>query len=243
MALDIMEPVRPMVEECVLDLAVQRSFRKADFTETSDGNCRLLAPLTHELASMMPIWAQRLAPIAEKVAHSLGQAMAGKYVAVTPLTRKSHRQAAALVKARKATMRGVAANKRDHQRPTGKAAPTLWSCPDCGGSVSDPRRVRCDACVDGDPRHAPGVRKARGTAISSRKRAIREWEEANPDAAYDPEFFRRDVLPRLGSVKLADIMAAAGISKGYASQVRAGKATPHVSTWGALARLVGARMP
>ncbi len=39
-------------------------------------------------------------------------------------------------------------------------------------------------------------------------------------------------------MKLADIMAAAGISKGYASNVRAGKFTPHVSTWGALADLV-----
>ncbi len=71
-------------------------------------------------------------------------------------------------------------------------------------------------------------------------RAIREWEEANPDVAYDPDLFRREILPGLASVKLADIMAAAGISKGYASNVRAGKFTPHVSTWGALARLVGA---
>jgi hypothetical protein len=35
-------------------------------------------------------------------------------------------------------------------------------------------------------------------------------------------------------VKLTDIMAATGFSKGYASHVRAGKYTPHVSTWEAL---------
>jgi len=239
LALDIMEPVRPEVDGFVLDLLERRTFRKVEFTETPEGHCRLRAPLTHELAELMPTWAQALAPIAEKVAHTLGQAMEGKYQAATPLTRSRNKSAQAVIKARKATMRGVTANKRDHQRPAGNPAPTLWSCPDCGGPVTDPRRVRCDACIDADPRHAPEVRKARGVAISSRKRALREWDEANPDATYDPELYRREILPRLGSVKLADITAAAGISKGYASQVRAGKATPHVSTWGALARLVG----
>jgi|SRR5271166_3786338 len=106
-----------------------------------------------------------------------------------------------------------------------------------------PKEFRRDACIDADPRHGPEVRKARGDAIASRKRAIREWDEANPDIAYDPDLFRREILPGLVSIRLTDIMAAAGISKGYASQIRAGKATPHVSTWGALARLVGARMP
>jgi len=56
---------------------------------------------------------------------------------------------------------------------------------------------------------------------------------------YDPDYFRREILPKLAKVKLAEIMAAAGISKGYASQVRAGKYTPHVSTWAALGQLAG----
>jgi len=46
------------------------------------------------------------------------------------------------------------------------------------------------------------------------------------------DLFRREILPGLASVKPADIMAAAGILKGYASNVRAGKFTPHVLTWG-----------
>jgi hypothetical protein len=71
---------------------------------------------------------------------------------------------------------------------------------------------------------------------------LAEWERANPGVAYDPDLFRREILPGLASVKLADIMAAAGISKGYASNVRAGKYTPHVSTWKGLAEL-GRRMP
>jgi integrase len=52
----------------VLDLLERRTFRKAEFTESSDGHVRLLAPLTHELAETMPLWAKSLGPIAEHVA-------------------------------------------------------------------------------------------------------------------------------------------------------------------------------
>ena len=55
---------------------------------------------------------------------------------------------------------------------------------------------------------------------------------------YDPEYFRREILPGLAIVKLSEIMEAAGISKAYASEVRRGIYEPHVSTWGALSGLV-----
>jgi hypothetical protein len=56
-------------------------------------------------------------------------------------------------------------------------------------------------------------------------------DKANPGAVYDPELFRREILPRLGTVPLAEIMAVAGCSKASASDYRRGKRTPHVSTW------------
>ncbi|MGA2805584.1 MAG: hypothetical protein ABSF89_14555 [Acidimicrobiales bacterium] len=54
---------------------------------------------------------------------------------------------------------------------------------------------------------------------------------------------QRDTLPRLGTVKLSEIVKATGLSKSYASQVRAGKFTPHVSTWRAFDELVGVTQP
>jgi hypothetical protein len=39
-------------------------------------------------------------------------------------------------------------------------------------------------------------------------------------------------------VKLSEIAEAAGCSKASASDIRRGKLTPHVSTWGALGALV-----
>jgi CRISPR-associated endonuclease Cas1 len=72
LALDLMEPVRPEVDGFVLDMVERRTFRKAEFTETSDGHVRLLAPLTHELAETMPQWAKSLAPIADYLESDLG---------------------------------------------------------------------------------------------------------------------------------------------------------------------------
>lgn len=238
LALDLIEPVRPAVDEFVLDLLEQRTFRKVEFTETQEGHARLRAPLTHDLAESLPMWAELVAPMAERVAHDLGKAMVGKYQPATPLTRSRSHAAAAAVKVRKAAATTAASSTASRQRPSGQAATTMWSCPGCGGAVTNPRHVRCDACIKGDPRQTPEIRGRRGAAIASRKRALREWEEANPTVEYDPELFQREILPGLVGVKLAEIVEAIGFSKSYASGIRAGKQTPHVSTWGALAGLV-----
>ena len=240
LALDLMEPVRPEVDAFVLEMVERRTFRKAEFTETSDGHVRLLAPLTHELAETMPQWAKSLGPIAEHVAHVFGKAMDGTYSAATPLTSRRHRDAQAVVKARKVEASRRASAGRVLQRPSVQpAALALWTCPDCGGAVTNPRHVRCDACIAADPAQAPEIRGRRGAAIAARKRALSEWDKANPGTVYDPELFRRDILPKFANVRLSEIAEAAGCSKAYASDIRRGKWTPHVSTWRALAELAG----
>jgi hypothetical protein len=235
-----MEPVRPEVDAFVLDMIERRTFRKVEFIETSEGHVRLRSPLTHELAETMPQWAKSLGPIAEHVAHVFGKAMAGTYSAATPLTSRRLRDAQAVVQARKVEATRRAAAGRVLQRPAAQpAALPLWTCPDCGGAVTNPRHVRCEACIAADPAQAPEIRGRRGAAISARKRALTEWDNVNPDTVYDPELFRREILPRLGTVPLAEIMVAAGCCKASASDYRRAKRTPHVSTWAALAELVG----
>jgi CRISPR-associated endonuclease Cas1 len=243
LALDIMEAVRPAVEAFVLRLVAERTFRKLDFVETSDGHVRLRAPLTHTLAGTLPEWREGLAPVAEHVASLLGSVMAGKYHAVTPLTGSNVRDAQAVVKARKAAARQAARSTIARQQPASEpVALPLWTCPGCGGPVTNHRHVRCETCIAADPAQAPEVRGRRGAAIAARKRALAEWEQANPGTVHDPEIFRRDILRGLATVKLSEITATTGLSKSSASQVRAGKWTPHVSTWPALAELAGVKL-
>ncbi len=187
----------------------------------------------------MPQWARSLGPIAEHVAHVFGKAMAGTYTAATPLTRSRTRTAQAVVKARKESARTAATSSTALQKPSGATTPTLWTCPDCGGAVTDRLHVRCDACIAADSAQTPEIRGRRGAAISARKRALTEWELANPGVSYDPELFRREILPRLRTVKLSEIVEAIGCSKASASDIRRGKRTPHVSTWAALDGLIG----
>ena len=243
MALDIVEPVRPAVEEIVLDLLAHRTFKKSDFAQLDDGHCRLMAPLTHELCEQLPRLRSLVAPVAEKVAHTLGDALAGKYVPVTPLTGRRSREAAAVVKARKAVARGAAGAGGPRQRPGAPAPMPLYACPACGGRVANARHVRCEACNAKDPRQTPAVRASRGRAIAARKRALREQGDAGLPAHCDAGWYRSEVLPRLVGVKLREIMEAAGCSKGYASVLRRGDYLPHVSTWRQLARLAGVPLP
>ena len=44
------------------------------------------------------------------------------------------------------------------------------------------------------------------------------------------DLFLREILPRLATVKLSEIVEAIGCSKASASEIRRGKRTPHVST-------------
>jgi hypothetical protein len=69
-----------------------------------------------------------------------------------------------------------------------------------------------------------------------------EWDKANPGTVHDPELFRREILPRLRTVPLAEIIEAIGCSKASASDIRRGKRTPHVSSWARLAALAGAEI-
>ena len=39
-------------------------------------------------------------------------------------------------------------------------------------------------------------------------RSLAKWEQDNPGTVHDPEWFRRDVLPRLARVKLSEIAEA-----------------------------------
>jgi hypothetical protein len=104
--------------------------------------------------------------------------------------------------------------------------------------VTNPRHVRCKACIAANPAQAPEIRGRRGAAIAAYKRALSDWDKADPGAVYDPELFRRDILPRLQTVTLAEVAEAAGCSKEYASDIGRGEWAPHVSTWRALANLV-----
>ena len=227
-ALDLIEPIRPAIDAYVIELLAQRTFKKSDFYETPDGNCRLLAPLTHQLAETMSLWAKELAPWAEEIAHKFGNSLNVNYQPVTTLTKTKSKTAQAVTKARKENAQTRASKP---QKPRNKVTTSQWTCPDCAAPVTNHRHVRCDNCINNDPKQTKEIRSRRGAAIAARKQAIKEWEQSGLGETYDPNYFKDHILQQLKTVKLADIVQATGLSKSYASQIRNGIYEPHMSVW------------
>jgi hypothetical protein len=66
-----MEPVRPAVDTYLLRLLQTKTFHRADFFENRQGACRVLSPLSQQLAQTGARWAQAVGPVAEQVARAL----------------------------------------------------------------------------------------------------------------------------------------------------------------------------
>jgi len=221
LVLDLIEPARGTVEAMVLGWSTRRAFRKADFVELPSGEIRLLAPLSHEFTeTLLPLLRDRLAPVAEQVAATLSDLAPGVISVPTPLTRSRRKTS------RATSLLAV----RQTPRRTAPATTGGWSCPDCGAQVTNPQRIRCDACVAADPTNSVEIRGRRGKAIAARRAQAAAWEAAGGAGTFDPTDWAR-IQPQLVAVKLADIVAATGFSKSFASVVRAGKSRPHPSHW------------
>jgi hypothetical protein len=71
MACDVMEAVRPAVDRWFREYVAARAFRRQDFVELTNGQCRLGPAIASELAQTATRWAQLLAPVVEQVAGAL----------------------------------------------------------------------------------------------------------------------------------------------------------------------------
>lgn len=91
--------------------------------------CRVLPPLTHSLADTTLLWAQRVAPVAERMAAMLAQAPGAKiHRSMTPLTGGTRSRA-----------KGGRARAQRVPRPRKRSTR-------CGNPVPHKRRSLCDAC-------------------------------------------------------------------------------------------------
>ncbi len=189
LVLDLLEPLRPVVEAHVLNLLRSRFFRASNFQEARQGACRLLPPLTHELAEHLPAHARAVAPLAETVAHALADSSPGRIELRTPLTRAN-------------TVRAQEHGARSTKR-TKLAQVQAATCRNCGAALAETRRQLCSTCWpatrtalatqasrqraaklaelrrDGtDPTNTTEARARRSQALSERKKEQLAWDAA-----------------------------------------------------------------
>ncbi len=224
LVLDLLEPVRPLVDAAVLRLLGRRYFRASDFHETAQGACRLLPPLSHELAEHLPTYARAIAPIAEHVAHALASTSPGQIELRTPLTRSN---------TTRAQQPGARSARRSGSQSPPKVSPT---CRNCGNALAESRRQLCPACwpvtraaiattagrdraaklarlrcEGADPTNTAEARAQRSQALSARKRQQLAWEAARPGSDLTATDLAERVLPALRDVPLSAIQAATGL--------------------------------
>jgi CRISPR-associated endonuclease Cas1 len=247
LALDLMEAVRPEVDAYLLRMLQRQVFRYGDFFETREGVCRVLPPLVRVLASTAPEWARRIAPVAEWLSRELAKTSGSRIRSVpTPLTQSRRSEG------REGVRRGP------RKEPKGPAPKLLAFCRTCGAELPSPERVHCDACVpkvreeatrkltvagpralarlraEGkDPSHGGEAARKRAESLRRRQQEAEEWERIHGDG-FDPEVFRREILPKLAGVPLSRMVKATGLSKLYCSLIRRGVYVPHPRHWEAL---------
>jgi len=256
LALDLLEPVRPAVDEFVLRLLVRETFDRDDFFELRDGSCRLLAPMTERLAETGPRWAELVTPWAERAARLFDQSAALGAQGPVAGARGADRDDGRL------RLPKLLRAWPGDGTPPQPLRPQLVTdrCRGCGGAVPKglKRRLYCDACLPGlakigsdratavlRERQAAGLtsgatemrrRKRLGAARSRRVAEMRAWERAHPTSP-NPHVFAESILPKLAGVSPRAVCDATGLSISYSRRVLQGRYVPHPMHWSALGDL------
>jgi CRISPR-associated protein Cas1 len=163
MVLDLIEPLRPVVDDFCFDLLRRRPLKKADLHEDARGVVRLRAPLTHEIVEGSATWQKKLGRVVEEVASLLGKASPYDVNVPSVLTRDKYRKAtresvkkspaAEEVKKRGPNSGGISSPAKKKQHATAAPRVALFrACVECG--VILPREVDriatrakyCDPC-------------------------------------------------------------------------------------------------
>jgi CRISPR-associated endonuclease Cas1 len=235
LACDIMEAVRPSVDAWLLDWIMREPFRRSDFFEERNGNCRLLRTLTAKLSETVSVWGKLVAPWAEYVAHTLWAttSRAGRAPIPTRLTQQHRREAKGGLPA------PVAIPKPDRIcRGCGKTIRAGRSdCGKCAIGGATKRLVEASR-IGRVAAHTPEARAKEGKSQRRHFIARSSWAASSQPSWLTYETYCEKIQPQLAEVSSSAIASTIGVSRWYAGKIRRGHC-PHPRHWAALAKLVG----
>ncbi len=192
LALDLLEVLRPHVEHYVLRLAAGHTFRAADFHETVEGKCVLLPPLTHTFADTMAEWARVIAPVAEQVAHTLGDTSTARIRRRTPLTQQNTRNEQQR-RARQRMTPVLSEQETPESRQTRDAKSSTTGtvdgpkmparlCRTCGVQLNSRRYSACHSCRKAELTEQSGHLATVGLTELARRRGLGDDPSTTPEA-------------------------------------------------------------
>jgi CRISPR-associated endonuclease Cas1 len=239
LAFDVMEPVRPMADEYVLNWIMRGTLRREWFFEQRDGSCRLMGPFAVQLAQTSRTWASAVAPLAEMVSRVLWSGIRKQI--------RHHRPPSRLTQLHRREARGISI------QPTRTSPPRIDSyCRECGAEIGRGRdhcapcalKLSTTALIESAARGRIAAQgdeaQARRSKTQLRHRAaFLAWKSSDLPSWLDERCYLTEIQPRLRRITLAALSSKLGISVPYAVDIRSARRVPHQRHWPTLAQLVG----
>jgi CRISPR-associated endonuclease Cas1 len=239
LALDLLEPIRPQVDNYLLDWITRQPLKRGWFFEERNGNARLMASLTEKLSETVPAWGRAVAPVAEWVAQAL-------FSSAEKLTSRGKKVATRLTQRRRSEGRGnTFVMAKNPVRTRAKICEVCGAegvknryCRACAVEVS--REHMAEVALIGHMKPKSKKAKARiSKTISDHAVANTWWEPSSLPDWLTEECYLQTIQPRLKTKKVREIAEIMRVSKPYAAFVRSGRRRPHMRHWQNLANLVG----
>ncbi len=227
LACDIMEAVRPSVDAWLFDWIRKELFRRSDFFQKPNGNCRLMGPFAAKLCQTAPAWGQAVAPVAEWVARTLWNTIPrpkSQRGIATPLTQRHGSEGGS-----------------GHYVPVSQSAPRPEGiCRNCGALLKEGKN-HCASCSVPISRailieaaklgriatHSPDAEALRAATQRRQVAARKAWRSSDQPAWLTGQFYIKEIQPRLSELTSSVIGSTLSVSKPYAAEIRAGAtATP-----------------
>jgi hypothetical protein len=235
---DLMEPVRPMVDQYLYEMIEGGPLSRSWFVEEKDGCVRLKPAFARTVSSTMRMWEERIAPIVEWFVESLAGIARETSPVRMPGTRLTQRR----------RYQGAGAAVRTQKVPAKQQS----VCTLCGAAVSPGNRF-CHACGSKEAlTRLAGARKlgkeaARTPEALAEKRrqmtthrdAIAAWKPSDVPEWLTDDVYMAKIHPALSKLSKTTIATALGVSKDYVYQIVRGDRVPHRRHWLKLAELAG----
>lgn len=238
LACDLMEPIRPLVDSCVLGWLIGGVVSRKWFYEEPNGNCRLMADLATRLSETAPTWKRAVGPLAEKVAQALWKSKSrapSERILPTRLTQKRRSQG----RGRDFIAKPVASSRPENICANcGVVTQGAKHCVTCGRQVSSKKLTEL-AKVGRIVARSPESRAKHSRTIKKHLAARRTWLLSSNNHRLDEHTYIKEIQPRLINISVSRLAQSIGVSEAYASNIRKGRFRPHPMHWKTLAELVG----
>ena len=237
-----MEPLRPAVDRYLLDVLARRTFGSRDFFETRTGVCRLVAPLTYELAETIGPWERLALPLAQDVARMLvgleaDQADRRPRKTAAPMAREKRSPTTTAPRIRTPRPRCAVCGNPVRRRPDRTCSPECETRARVAAGYARAAKLQEMSQrlreAGKDPTATPEARARLSASMRQRRAEQDEWERDHPGKA-DPERYRREIHPIVQGMSLKAIQKATGLSIPQCGRIRKGEQTPHRRWWEAL---------